>query len=519
MTDINREQSKWSHEKDKAIIAYNQQNREFYSTVAGRGFLILPGFAYEIQNDLEYGTKVKLSDLNFDILSDTITRELKQRGLDLDIAFKNDTIAWELEKQSLLGLWEQEHADIKMGMALTEEDLMRLLAVIQARNSYLMTQKIAIELSAEELRRQIAAVADGSADLEVTLAQQKVLTMEKKLEIIPVLQLIVQAERELIIEKNNLMVSKNNLITLTGGLLQYENALAIAKADHVVATQDLMIAQAAVVALEEELVKLKLLSIPDMNALITAKAAIVASQRLLATAKDNLIDAQSGSGPGSIPGKKLAIMAAKEGLILEEKNVFAVQQELNVVLEELSDKKLTLVKIYEDILEQLPRLSEAILDNAANLNEIGKEQIYQVYEKIDTNRQVVNRAKTMGEIAGIQNEIEILEIEIKGLVDKAKTDSLTQEGKDIKATAKEETKVIDDTNKLDKAVNDLILTNRKAATATDLSDRIADANTLNINDFYTLNFVQNEKLATLTDEAKWKIETEITAKLSHLLSM
>jgi hypothetical protein len=55
-------------------------------------------------------------------------------------------------------------------------------------------------------------LADNTADYEVTLAQHKVLTINKKLEVIPVLQQIITAENTLITAEQGKLVQTNSLI-------------------------------------------------------------------------------------------------------------------------------------------------------------------------------------------------------------------------------------------------------------------------------------------------------------------
>lgn len=198
MSDQTRENSKWFHEKGAVMREYLKGRASALSAVAGRGFLMMPGFLYDIENDLETDAKRKLSDINFAILQDTIERELKQIGIAYDLSYKNMLMAWELSKQDLMDAWEAELAGIKMDMAGKEETLARLEIETASRGTILLQAKTEIELEAESLRNQIAALEDDTADYEVTLANQKLLTAQKKLEIIPILEQIVAKEQELL---------------------------------------------------------------------------------------------------------------------------------------------------------------------------------------------------------------------------------------------------------------------------------------------------------------------------------
>lgn len=229
MSDIIREQAKWSHEKAKVITTYIQAHRDLFSAVAGRGFLFMPGFVGEMESDLELGIKFKISDVNYTILTETIERELKQAGLDYDLAFKNAQLVWELGRQTLIGDWTSEHAAIKRGMADTEEALLRLMVAQQARTSIIMAAKTIIELDIEAQRLILVQLSGDTVSYEVDLANQKVITANKRLLVIPILQQIVQAETELITDKLDLIAAKRTLLPEEQALLAEMQRVAAKK--------------------------------------------------------------------------------------------------------------------------------------------------------------------------------------------------------------------------------------------------------------------------------------------------
>jgi hypothetical protein len=214
MSDQIREDSKWFREKGAVMREYVKGRTAVLSAVAGRGFLQMPGFLYDIENDLETDAKRKLSDINFAILQETIERELKQAGLAYDLSYRNLLMAWELRKQELMDSWEAELAGIKMDMAGKEAALSRLEIETASRGTILLTAKTEIEMQAESLRSRIAALADDTADYEVTLANQKLLTAQKKLEIIPILEQIVIKEQELLASELGKIPVEQELLTV-----------------------------------------------------------------------------------------------------------------------------------------------------------------------------------------------------------------------------------------------------------------------------------------------------------------
>jgi len=198
MSEILREQAQWRKGKTPLVGKYLTEHRKVFDAIAGRGFLNLPGFAYDMENGLEMALKQNLSELNYKILAETIEREMKQAGIDYDTAYATAALAWESEKQSLMAAWDAELSGIKQGMAQEEEVKSRLSLEVDARQAVLIAAKTSIETQMESYRAQLAALDDDTADYEVSLANAKLLTAQKKLELIPIMQEILTKEGELL---------------------------------------------------------------------------------------------------------------------------------------------------------------------------------------------------------------------------------------------------------------------------------------------------------------------------------
>src|SRR5574343_495478 len=102
MSNTLRELSSWRKEKTPIIRKYIADHYKLMAEIAGRGFLNLPGYAYDAENELELIAKLGLSEVNYKILSETIERELKQQGIDYNLQHRNAAMAWEVEKQALM---------------------------------------------------------------------------------------------------------------------------------------------------------------------------------------------------------------------------------------------------------------------------------------------------------------------------------------------------------------------------------------------------------------------------------
>ncbi len=198
MTEALREAAQYRKGKTPLVGKYIADHKKLFDEIAGRGFLNLPGYAYDAENQLELALKMGLSELNYKILAETIERELKQTGIDYNSAYVTAMMAWEVEKQTLISAWDAELAGIKQGMASEEEVLSRLAVEVDARQSVLITAKTAIDVEMEGYRTQLAGLDAATAPYEVQLANAKLLTAQKKLEILPIIEGIIVKEQELI---------------------------------------------------------------------------------------------------------------------------------------------------------------------------------------------------------------------------------------------------------------------------------------------------------------------------------
>lgn len=231
--NTSREQAQFRKSKTPIILKYQDEHERLFDEIAARGFLNLPGYAYDAENRLELITKMNLSDLNYKILSDTIEREMKQAGIDYDLLYKTALMTWELEKQSLMTDWEAELAGIKQGMSEDENTLELLSIEVSKRAATLMAAKTAIELSMEAYRKTLADLEGDVSPYEVNLANAKILTAQKKLELLPIIEGILAKEQELLVleqskagEFTSLMAAEQAIFAKKGTLAPYVNSLA-----------------------------------------------------------------------------------------------------------------------------------------------------------------------------------------------------------------------------------------------------------------------------------------------------
>ena len=214
----NQAQPQFRKEATPVLEEYRAKVRQAFGQIAGRGFLAAPGFLFEAQSMIEYEAKRRLSEINYNILAAQIELELKQAGMTYDLAHKNALMDWETRKQGLFSDWEKELAYMKRDMAFEENELEALAREVARRGILLQEAQNAIALEKETVREQLEQLGGETADHEVALANARVLTAEKKLEVIPYLEQLVALEEQMVekewglIGKNQILMGKNETL-------------------------------------------------------------------------------------------------------------------------------------------------------------------------------------------------------------------------------------------------------------------------------------------------------------------
>lgn len=301
MSEILREQAQWRIGKTPIIGKYIGEHKKLFDEIAGRGFLNLPGYAYDLENELELRLKLGLSEINYKILSETIERELKQQGIDYNLQHRNAAMAWEVEKQALMAAWDAELAGIKQGMAMEEEILNRLAQEIAARQIYLIEAKTEIDLEMEGYRLTLAQLDGQTAPYEVQLANAKVLTAQKKLEVIPILQEIISKERELLVLEQGKAIEYTALMNIEGQIAD--------KQKEIIPTLQTIISK------EQELLALEAGKAAEYTTLVGVEGQIADKQGEIITALENVI------------AKEYELLPFEEQKAQEYRNLLQAKQE------------------------------------------------------------------------------------------------------------------------------------------------------------------------------------------------
>jgi len=369
--------------KDRIITDYQRNRRAIASGVGAQGFSYEPGFMFDLQNDLEAGTKWKISDLNYAILKDAVDRELKQLGIDYNLAYQAAAIQWETAKAILFSDWEKELNSIKKEQA-HEEEVLNLLAIeVSLRGNILISAKSTIDLEIENYRQQIAALDGTTGDYEVQLVQGKLLTAQKKLESIPFIQDLIDVETQILAKNLELIDKQWIIVGKIQDILPKEYEILEIVGQITERQNDIIEAESSLIVTQQELVVAESSRTNDKLDLISAESALVQyKESILRPALEILIDTmdryvselaiqvdlygQIAEVKTDIAGIKVQ-QAAKEGEILSAKtSLVAVMAQLVVMSEALAEYKAgALTNAINDLINSYVEYTGAIEEQRA----------------------------------------------------------------------------------------------------------------------------------------------------------
>ena len=329
MSEILREQAQWRIGKTPIIGKYIGEHKKLFDEIAGRGFLNLPGYAYDAENQLELAAKMGLSELNYKIMHETIERELKQQGIDYNLQHRNAAMAWEVEKQALMAAWDAELAGIKQGIATEEEILNRLAQEIAARQIYLIEAKTEIDLKMEGYRLTLAQLDGQTAPYEVQLANAKVLTAQKKLEVIPILQEIISKERELLVLEQGKAIEYTALMNIEGQIADKQKEIIPTLQTIISKERELLALEAGkaaeyttLVGVEGQIADKQKEIIPTLQTIISKERELLALEAGKAAEYTTLVGVE-----GQIADKQGEIITALENVIAKEYELLPFEEQ------------------------------------------------------------------------------------------------------------------------------------------------------------------------------------------------
>ena len=354
------ESSLWYRQKRPVIDEFLQAHKQVENKVAGQGFLYRPGFLSDMATGIERAAKFKLSEINYSIIEQMITRELAATGHSYEIAVKEAMIAWELEKTQTLTILEQELAELKYARALSWEDIVRLQAELDLRQIILISTKADIDEQVEAYRQQLVEIDGQSIPYEQALLTAQLATANKKLTIIPYIETILEKEQSLLTKEQSNMGLKGALLTEQRAIIPKTKELQAARIVLAANKQTLVDAKSELATKKKSLIDAKDALIDKKEELVTKKGLIVDEIR------ENLTDKKTHiTEIETLIDKKELTTDAKDLTIAAQKVLQTTRQTLAKRTDELSTAKSETIDEAERTVDKMYDVADAKDDIAA----------------------------------------------------------------------------------------------------------------------------------------------------------
>ena len=355
------EDNLWYRGKRPIIDKYLSEQKQAEDVVAGRGILYRPGFLGEAITSIELNAKTGLSDLNYQIVTAAIERELAQTGHDYDIAVKEAMIAWELEKATALTTLQQDFADNKKVRDMDDQELDRLEITTNLRKLVLMAAKTAIDIDMEELRQEMTTVDQSTFPAEDALLAARLAAGRKKLEVIPYIetvlekqQLIIDAEEDNADRKTALITEKEILNDKREDLIDARELIADAIVTLIAAKQALVVKREGLIDAKELVSGQETLNVGYLNLYIQSLTGLDAEKQSLITAKKALIPYIHNKSSALI-----AYTAELDAWVIVKDAIATIKEQISSEMELRVDKKGDIIDAKVDLNDLKLDLQEA----------------------------------------------------------------------------------------------------------------------------------------------------------------
>jgi len=365
--------------KGQVVEEYQRTRRKMFSAVAGRGFSYEPGFLFDLHNELEVDTKFKLSTLNYQILEQMVQQELKRKGLDYDLEYKQAAVAWEVEKTNLLSDWEKELADIKHESFLDNNVLVFYALEVSKRGALLIDAKAVIELEIEGYRQQIELLDKDTSDYEVQLAQAKIITAQKKLEMIPYIEQLIAVENQMIdkelllLEQAQILAGKENqVVSSMQSIADNDMILADVESSVIVKQNQILTKDREIIDISTQLLDSVEYLYEIQNSILTYDTQISQKQVSLANYDMDLSD------------KRMVEATARLGLLTSKGQLLQTEQSIIDGKSILLDNEQMAALLNAGILTQINGLitQDQFIANAETLNIQLKDSLLQAEQQV-----------------------------------------------------------------------------------------------------------------------------------------
>jgi len=335
------EQNLWFQKKRPILDSYLVTAKQIEDQVGGQGLLYRPGYLGQMITGLERKAKFDLSQANYEIVEQAITRELAQTGFDYDIAVKEAIITWELEKSTLLTTMQQEFADNKAVRDLDNQQLNRLEITTNLRKLVIMASKTALDVEMEGYRQEMTLVDQSTFPAEDALLAARLTTARKKLDVIPYIetvlekqQLVIDAEEDNADRKNALITEKKILNDKREDLVDARELIADAIIELIAAKQSLVVKRQALITAKELISDVELINVGYLEQYILALSGLDDVRQDLITAKKNLIPYINDKSTALI-----AHAAEIDAWIVVKEVIAVIKEDMATLREERVDKR------------------------------------------------------------------------------------------------------------------------------------------------------------------------------------
>jgi len=513
--DADVELRKWISQKNGVVRDWGEKSGQLLSAFAGRGFSKPPGESQALLSELGQDFKNKLNELSVKIMAESMGVGVEDTAHDNSITIGNYQLTIDAQIDALLQAFEVEKENLNTFYAIKIEDWARIQKELDAREVILIEGRQAITDGLADLELDLIEARRIPFGKQVLLLEEKVVTANAKLAIIPHLQNILIEETALIASK---IITMNKRETLFPPQEELVDAL-LAKADANLNTitdlrnfvtqkyellserESLITAKEFTLGVRDMILTQETLIQTDRRQLQTDRRQVEEKRKIILTDQKNAVEAEEDVFKEEIVNK-----GKEESRIEEEDTVVTARENVADEVETLAGERADFVETsvesigvqYDFLVDANDFRFDLLEDRVTSEEDMAVEEIDDVFDKrLDLIKKSeefdLGRHDDALELIGKEDEISESVINI-GL--DARDDVLEIE-EDI-ATAIRELKV---------DIQDAEVASHSSVVVTEVD---SDKDTLDRVGFY--------QRATTTIEAQLRSAADVTATVAHTIA-
>lgn len=189
----------YSYRKGESARKFLSNSKKIRDAIASRSLDSTPGVIHDAVAGFQYEYRAELTNVTLQLLEQQIERELRYLSTENQRIYKEAFFDFEIRKHGLFNGLNEELALLRKGDTVTEASIETTMAEIQLRQTVIISQEALIKEKREVLMQQInqTELIPLAAELDLLKAQLAVAT--KRLEIIPAINQMIDAQKRLII--------------------------------------------------------------------------------------------------------------------------------------------------------------------------------------------------------------------------------------------------------------------------------------------------------------------------------